>query len=143
MALALDILILLGLFQIKHFIADFTSLQTPYMFLNKGNPKHPGGYLHAFIHLVCSNIAIGVAIFLGSDLMILIREGGNGWVIPQALLVEFVWHWITDLVKTDVVKVKGWKADKHQQFWTALGVDQLSHQICYLVMVAILIKPLL
>lgn len=34
---------------LKHFIID-GFMQTPYMYLNKGNLKHPGGYAHAGLH---------------------------------------------------------------------------------------------
>lgn len=141
--LVLDVLLLLAVFQIKHYLVDFTRLQTPWMYQNKGNPKHPGGYAHAALHALGTLVALYAAMFIGVRILPSLKAVQAEWVVAQALAVEFVWHWITDLVKTDVVKVKGWKADKHPQFWNALGVDQLSHQLCYLVLVAILVKPLL
>lgn len=144
MNVAVDILVLLALLQFKHFVVDFTSMQTPYMYLNKGNPRHPGGYYHALLHVFCTLLTLQIASYCTGTFTHMAHPlAERAFVIPvlQCAVVEFVWHWVTDLVKTDVVKVKGWKADKHQQFWTALGVDQLSHQWCYLVMVAILLKP--
>lgn len=46
-----DVLFVMLLLQVKHFFADFY-FQGPYQYLNKGNFKHPGGYLHAFIHSI-------------------------------------------------------------------------------------------
>lgn len=146
MPLAVDILVVLAAFQIKHLLIDFTGLQTPWMYLNKGNPRHLGGYVHAGMHVAGTLIALVFASYATDNFPHMYKplaESAYGIAVLKCIGVEFVWHWITDMVKTDLVKVKGWKADKHPAFWTALGVDQFSHQFCYLVMVAILIKPLL
>lgn len=143
MPLLIDVLILAGVLQIKHFLVDFTSLQTPWMYQNKGNPKHPGGYAHAGAHVLGTLFTLQLVQYMNPVWAPLMRTFEFGNVLIQLIAVEFVWHWLTDLVKTDVVKVKKWNAYKHAQFWTALGLDQLSHQLCYLVMIAIVFKPFL
>ena len=43
----------------KHFIFDFPiSMQTPWMFLNKGKYGHPGGLAHAGLHIVGTFLVI-------------------------------------------------------------------------------------
>lgn len=37
---------------VKHFICDFPLQSFPYMYRNKGTYGHPGGILHAGVHVV-------------------------------------------------------------------------------------------
>lgn len=144
--LLIDALVLLGLLQVKHFVFDFTALQTPWMYKNKGNPRHLGGYVHSLLHVFGTLIVLNIASYLTSSFPHMTKPISNfDYIKPvlQCMAVEFIWHWLTDLVKTDVVKVKKWGPTTHSQFWVATGLDQFSHQFCYLVLVAILVKPLL
>jgi hypothetical protein len=47
---AIIILAAIAVLLFKHMVADFY-LQTPYQFLNKGTYGHPGGFVHAGIHV--------------------------------------------------------------------------------------------
>ena len=40
----------IAILMVKHTVADFF-LQTPYQYCNKGTYGHPGGFLHAGIHV--------------------------------------------------------------------------------------------
>ncbi len=48
--LAILVLAAVAVLMFKHMVADFY-LQTPYQYLNKGTYGHPGGFLHAGIHV--------------------------------------------------------------------------------------------
>lgn len=108
----------------KHAIADFF-LQTRYQYANKGRYGHPGGLLHALIHLVCS-----VPLF---------------WILPASiphaaaiLTAEFLVHYHCDWAKEQIVKDQGW-GFTNDGFWRAMGIDQLVHGLTYLGMVRALI----
>lgn len=109
---------------VKHTVGDYF-LQTPYQYLNKGIYGHPGGLLHAGIH-----VALTTPIFL---------------ILPATLLIallvlagEFVIHYHVDWLKEQAVKGLGWGPDT-APFWRALGLDQLAHLLTYVGIVAILV----
>lgn len=122
--LTISILFFLAL-QLKHFIIDFV-LQTPYMYLNKGTINHPGGHLHAGLHALITFYIF--FLFMPSTL-----------ILFYVCLLEYVWHYITDYSKVNICKKYNWKADNSEEFWYAMGADQLSHQLCYIVMVFLLL----
>lgn len=111
---------------VKHAVADFY-LQTRYQWANKGIYGHPGGILHAAIHLVCSvpllailpppSLVHGVAVLAG----------------------EFLVHYHCDWTKEQLVKRNGWTPTTNA-FWRALGTDQLVHALTYVAMVAALMR---
>jgi len=111
--------LLLGL-QLKHLVADFM-LQSRYMLAGKGRYGHPGGLAHAGLH---GGLSAGVLAIAG--------------VPPTAaatiVLIEVLLHYHIDWRK------ERWTAEHaltsaQPQFWIALGVDQLLHQVTYLLMV--------
>ena len=119
------ILELFVLFQIKHFLADFPLQVWPYMFANKGTYGHPGGILHAIIH------------FLGTLIVLLCVKTG---IFVSLLLsaLDFVIHYHVDFLKM--------KTNAHFKltpqtswFWILLGIDQLFHQLTYILIVAIVL----
>lgn len=116
----------ISLLLVKHCIADFF-LQTAYQYQNKGIYGHPGGILHAGIHTVCT---LPVFFILPPASLAM------GVLIPAG---EFVVHYHIDWLKEQVVKRNGW-APTTPGFWHALGVDQLTHGLTYVVIVAILIS---
>lgn len=121
---SVSILILLTLFALKHFVADFI-LQTPYQFLNKGKYGHLGGILHSWIQ------ALGTLIVLSPfapPLMVLAMT-----------VFDFVIHYHVDWAKVQINQRFGWDANKHKEFWWLLGLDQLLHSLTYLAIVAILV----
>ena len=108
---------LLAFLFIKHFIVDFL-LQPEYMYKNKGDLSHPGGYIHAFLHGFVSLI-----------IMLLLA---NNLIIALLLAVmEWVWHFTIDYWKVNLSKNYDMK---HEVFWILLGLDQLLHNLTYVFM---------
>ena len=104
----------------KHFIVDFP-LQKPYQWMNKGTYGHPGGLLHAALH---------------------------GWATYVVTVIFFTWpvavivgvidlfvHYHIDWAKMNINRIKGWKSDQHEEFWTLLGLDQYLHAVTYVVLI--------
>ena len=80
---------------VKHAVADFY-LQTPYQYCNKGIYGHPGGFLHAGIH-----IALTLPVYL-------ILPPASFIVGALILAGEFVVHYHVDWAKEQVMKRSGW-----------------------------------
>ncbi|HLO23555.1 MAG TPA: DUF3307 domain-containing protein [Methyloceanibacter sp.] len=115
----------IAVLMLKHTIADFF-LQTPYQYLNKGTYGHPGGLVHAGIH-----VALTPLVYL--------------LLVPSSLLLagaialgEFAVHYHVDWLKEQVTHRNGWTT-RDPGFWHALGADQLVHGVTYLTLVAILL----
>jgi hypothetical protein len=111
------------LFQVKHFIADFL-LQTKYQYLNKGKFLHAGGLWHASIHGAWTFLIL----YHFADLKLLILLS----------LFDFVSHYLIDYSKVNLTKKYKWSFVKDgklvitsNNFFIALGVDQLLHQLTY------------
>lgn len=105
--------IVITLFTIKHFIADFP-LQPSYQWMNKGKYGHPGGLLHAAIHA-----AFTLVILWWFDMPL--------WLAA----IDGVIHYHVDWLKMQLP----WKPD-NKYFWWALGVDQMLHYLTYVGIVA-------
>lgn len=119
----MDIILLLILFQVKHFIADFW-LQFSYMIEEKGTYWAEGGRHHALMH------AAGTFLVLS-------------FVQPQyidlAMYLAFldgIIHYHIDWAKMNISKEL---TPADNSFWTWLGLDQALHQLTYLLLVAIII----
>lgn len=116
--LGLVVLLLTG-FELKHFIADYC-LQAGWMIAGKGDFRAPGGYAHAGVHAVGSVLAL-----------LLVRPA-----LPVALGLiagEFVVHYLLDYAKAHY----GHGVDPDAEparFWAFHGLDQLFHQLTYIVM---------
>jgi len=111
-------LVILGLL-LKHFIVDFL-LQTPYMYLNKGTFGHPGGILHASLHGAAT---FCVLLVCGVTLQIAL-----GWFVFDAVI-----HYFVDLGKVKINKLYGWTPMSSEKYWWLLGLDQLLHQLTYVL----------
>lgn len=123
-------LFLMFCFIVKHFIADFPiSMQTPWMFLNKGTYGHPGGLAHAGVH-VCGSSVILASLALWNN-----RPGSGIWLLLGLLVFEFLVHYHMDWWKMWWNKRKGYKPNTHPEFWTWLGIDQMVHYLTYVVMI--------
>ena len=109
-----EVFLLLSLFGIKHFIADFP-LQFQYMVKEKGIYGATGGLYHAFLH---ASFTFFVLIPFCSDSMLII-------LLP---LLDFVLHYHIDWAKVHF----GTKNMQSSMFWNQFGLDQLAHQITYL-----------
>ncbi|MCC6006645.1 MAG: DUF3307 domain-containing protein [Rhodobacteraceae bacterium] len=115
----------LVLFALKHFVADFV-LQTGWMVQGKGRYGHPGGLVHAAIHVVGSVPAL-VVLAVAPSLFLLL------------LLGEGIVHYHIDYLKEGITRRLGvGPADK--AFWVLLGGDQFLHHATYLAMVAIVLR---
>jgi fucose permease len=118
------VLVALTFLQIKHYVCDFI-LQRPYQYLNKGKYGHPGGIIHAGLHIIATcllfvlitpSVKLGVAIIVG----------------------EFVVHYHIDWLKEQVMKRTGWQTTDNG-YWWALGADQLLHQLSYVAIAGVLV----
>jgi hypothetical protein len=109
----------------KHAVADFY-LQTTYQYANKGTYGHPGGFIHAGIHVALT------------PLVYLVLVPGSLLVAGAIALGEFVLHYHIDWAKEQITRRNGWTA-QNPGFWHLLGTDQLIHGLTYLVIVAVLI----
>lgn len=109
---------------LKHAIADFF-LQTPYQYRNKGSYGHPGGLLHAGIHVLCT-------------LPVFLILSPASLRLPALIVVgEYVVHYHVDWLKEQVVKRKAWTVTD-AAYWQALGLDQLAHGLTYVAIIALL-----
>jgi hypothetical protein len=128
--LKVSLIILFG-FELKHFLADFTGLQTKQMLANKGNLLKWGGYEHAFVHAALTALVVWV---LCAPWLYLLDIDRMVPLLVRCCLLEFVWHWLTDYIKATVTQQNKWQTS-NQQYWVAMGLDQLSHQCCYILLV--------
>ncbi len=116
-------LILLTLFVVKHFICDFTKLQPPWMFLNKGTYGHPGGIAHVLVHAIPSMWILTAS-----------ASSDRHWTFFGLILFEAEVHYHMDWFKMWWNKRRGYTTTDHQ-FWFWLGIDQLVHYLTYVLMV--------
>lgn len=123
----MEILLLLLLLQIKHCYADF-KIQTYQQTVRKGIYRDWVGISHSLDHLWTSLVALlFFCFFYHLDPVTII------WVA----LLEAVAHYHIDWAKVKF----GSKDITKPRFWTEFGLDQLAHQITYLVMTWYLLVP--
>ena len=79
----------------KHAVADFF-LQTPYQYFNKGTYGHPGGILHAGIHVALTPLVYLVLAPASLALAAVLAVG------------EFVAHYHIDWLKEQIIRRNGW-----------------------------------
>lgn len=133
-----DILLLVILFEIKHFICDGL-LQTKYH-LGKFNDKFKDYFLPLISH---ANInAVGAMAVV--SLWYWITGGGK---VPILLLLEIyflelILHFIIDRIKASKKLLNRWTKDE-PMFWHVLMLDQLLHRLCYVFYVMIIMGILL
>ena len=120
-----DILLAFAILTAKHTLADFF-LQSPYQYMNKGVYGHPGGLIHAAIHAALTTL---VYLALTPPTLLL------ALLIPAA---EFIVHYHIDWAKERIGKLGRWTTED-PEFWRALGVDQLAHNLTYVLIIAVLI----
>lgn len=112
---------------VKHTVADYM-LQSAYQWKNKGRYGHPGGILHALIHVVMS-----APLFL-------ILPAASLKVMLAILATEFVIHYHVDWSKETINKLGG-LTQTSNKFWWMFGIDQLMHGLTYVAMVAVAYDP--
>lgn len=114
-------LLLMLLFSIKHFLVDFP-LQGPYQYLNKGTYGHPGGLLHAALH----GAGTFAVLFCFASLPF----------VALMTAIDVIVHYHIDWAKMNLNKHFGWAANTSEKFWWLLGLDQLTHYITYVIIIA-------
>jgi hypothetical protein len=117
----MEILLLLLLFQIKHWYADF-KIQTYMQTVKKGVWLDPVGMSHTLDHIWTTMVCLMV--------FSLFHPVAAGTMVLVAVL-EGVYHYMIDYTKVKY----GCKDNTKPLFWNQFGLDQLAHQTSYLVMV--------
>lgn len=122
----METIVLLLLLQIKHWYADF-KIQTYMQTVKKGIWLDPVGVSHTVDHMYSSMFAL-----LVFNLFIAPLSAG---IIIAVTLVEGIAHYIIDFTKVKY----GCKDNTKPLFWNQFGLDQLAHQVCYLLMCVVLL----
>jgi hypothetical protein len=123
--LAILVLAAVTVLMFKHMMADFY-LQTPYQFMNKGIYGHPGGVIHAGIHVALT------------PLVYFVLAPGSLLLAGAIALGEFAVHYHIDWFKERLIHRYAWTA-RDRGFWFALGADQFVHGLTYVALVALLL----
>ena len=115
-------LLALAVFQLKHFACDF-ALQTPRQIQAKGIYGRPAGLEHSGLHAITSVPAL--LVLTHSPLAIII-----------VVVCEFLVHYHVDFAKAQIDKSQGF-TDTSRAYWVVFGLDQMVHQMTYLVIVTV------
>lgn len=119
-----ELLLLLFLFQIKHFICDYP-LQNTYML---GKMKSTG-----WIKPLASHSAVHS---LGTIFIV-------SWINPILAIIlgvtDFILHFIVDRLKASP-NLGGRFKPEQQYFWWALGLDQMAHHLINYVFIYIILN---
>jgi hypothetical protein len=126
----IDVLLTVLLLQLKHFICDFVT-QTPYQMRYKGIYGHPGGLLHAGLHVAGSAAVLGAlnAVMMLSTPMAL---------LAVLLAAEFVVHYHIDWSKEHIAKPL--VGEQGAGYWAIFGFDQFLHQATYVAMAYVVFR---
>jgi ascorbate-specific PTS system EIIC-type component UlaA len=125
-SLSMVLLGALTAFQIKHFACDF-ALQTQRQIQAKGNYGQLAGMEHSGLHAIAS-------------LPALLILSNSPITIAIVMISEFLVHYHVDWSKARIDKTYRW-SDTSAPYWIVFGLDQLIHQMTYLVIVFVLIPP--
>lgn len=120
----MEILLLLLLFQIKHWYADF-KIQTYMQTVKKGVWLDPVGVSHSCDHVWTTLVCL----FIFS----MFQSVAVSTILTVAVL-EGIYHYAVDYIKVK----HGCKDNTKPLFWNQFGLDQLAHQASYLAIVAYL-----
>lgn len=124
----IDIIILLTLFQLKHFLADYP-LQNSQMVREKGEYGEKGGIYHSLIHSLLTFTVLGVFNYLVFPI---------SYTLALAIAaIEFPIHYHIDWGKMQMSKRY---TTKDKAFWNWMGFDQLLHQLTYVAFLWIVLK---
>lgn len=113
-----EIIILLALLELKHFIVDW-QLQPAWMWKNKGTFGHPGGIAHALLHAV---LTFGVLLLCTRRLEFSLIAAGS----------ELVAHYMIDWCKMNLNRKMN-LTPATTGFWRLLGTDVYLHSLTYLI----------
>ena len=130
-----SIFILLVLFQLKHFLADY-QLQTPYML---GKMQATGWVkplaAHATVHACITAIIVLWSLILSGQSTLAVI------LTPLLAIADFITHFIVDRVKASP-SLCGRFNPTQPYFWWALGADQMAHHLTHYAFIAILINTI-
>ena len=115
------VIVLLALFGIKHFLADFL-WQFPYMVADKGHYGASGGCTHALLH--------GLLTFF-----VLIGFARPEDAVTLALMDSLI-HYHIDWAKTNLSSGLG---IQDRRFWIWFGLDQTLHYLTYIAIIGIIV----
>lgn len=125
--MTLELLMLLVLFQLKHFICDYP-LQNAYML---GKMKTTGWIkplaAHSTVH----------AWF--TFLIILLIQPNNVLMYLLIPAADFILHFVVDRLKASP-NIGGRFKPEQPYFWWALGIDQMAHHIINYVFIYIILN---
>ena len=118
----MDILFLLSLFAIKHWLFDFV-WQTAEEIKHKGTYLDYRGMVHSIKHGIATFVIVKIAGL----------QFAESWIIGG---LDFIVHYHIDWAKMRLSQ--GLNTTDHA-FWVWLGLDQLLHTLTYILIVAILL----
>jgi len=120
----IDIITLLLIFQVKHFICDFP-LQGKYMLgkFKEGTEWILPLIAHCLVHTIFTLI------------IVLVYNPKVWWVC----LVDFTLHFTMDRVKASPKLLGRFKPDQ-PYFWWSLGFDQMFHHLTHYLIIIIILK---
>jgi hypothetical protein len=106
---------------VKHFICDYP-LQLPYMLKEKGTYGEKGGIHHALFH--------------GAGTALVFVLFGMAEIAAVMAILDILIHYHVDFLK---MKINSWAKLKpdNNRFWHLIGLDQLVHQLTYVLLVAL------
>ena len=117
----MEIILLLVLLQIKHWYADF-KIQTYMQTVKKGVWLDPIGMTHTRDHMLASLVVLLLFSFIHP-------------IAPLTVLlvvaIEGIYHYLVDYTKVKY----GSKDNTTPLYWNQFGLDQLAHQLSYIMMV--------
>lgn len=119
--MTIGVFILLALFGIKHFFADFV-LQKTYMVREKGIYGAEGGIHHAAFHAA------------GTFVVLVMVVSASPWVIILSL-ADGVIHYHIDWCKQQLNRGLTVKDDL---FWVWFGLDQALHYLTYIGLIYVI-----
>ena len=119
----MDILLLILLFVIKHFMIDFV-LQTQEEVDHKGTYSDWRGVKHSVKH--------------GIGTLLVLWFAGAGLELSYLYAAaDLLIHYHVDWAKMNINKKMGWGPTTHEEFWWLLGADQLAHALTYVWLVSL------
>lgn len=113
-------LMVMALLLIKHYLFDFV-FQSRFQLTTKHIYGHPGGLLHAGLHVLGTAPAF---------LLITPSVGGGAAI----LAAEFAAHYHIDWAKDQLLRRAGWGYGDGR-YWAVFGLDQLVHGLVYVAIV--------
>jgi hypothetical protein len=122
----ITVILLLALFGIKHFFADFL-WQTPKMLAEKGTYGAVGGFEHAGVHAI------------GTFVVLVVVFPWSIWTHLAAAMLAILdgaVHYHIDWAKTNLSR--GLTPADHK-FWVWLGADQALHYLTYVAIIGIIV----